>query len=78
MKEPFGSQPEKRKADGVTDALNRLLQNLVLKCAKADGIRDFFHVGMISYGGKVASGFGGMTYARNNRSCVTLVFGAEA
>jgi acetyl-CoA acetyltransferase len=25
----------------------------------------------------VASGFGGMTYARNNRSCVTLVFGAE-
>jgi acetyl-CoA acetyltransferase len=25
-----------------------------------------------------ASGFGGMTYARNNRSCVTLVFGAEA
>ena len=25
-----------------------------------------------------ASGFGGMTYARNNRSCVTLVFGSEA
>lgn len=24
------------------------------------------------------SGFGGMTYARNNRSCVTLVFGSEA
>ena len=44
----------RRKADGVADALNRLLQNLVLKCAKADGIRDFFHVGMISYGGRVA------------------------
>lgn len=25
----------------------------------------------------VASGFGGMTYARNNRSCVSLVFGRE-
>lgn len=25
----------------------------------------------------VASGFGGMTYARNNRSCVTLIFGSE-
>jgi len=25
-----------------------------------------------------ASGFGGMTYARNNRSCVTLVLGSEA
>ena len=34
MLEPFGGQPEKRKADGVADALNRLLQNLVLKCAK--------------------------------------------
>ncbi len=31
-----------------------------------------------SAGISVASGFGGMTYARNNRSCVTLVFGAEA
>ncbi len=59
MLEPFGSQPEKRKADGVADALNRLLQNLVLKCAKADGIRDFFHVGMIRYGGRVESAFGG-------------------
>src|SRR5262249_13195311 len=55
----FGGQPDKRKADGVADALNRLLQNLVLKCAKADGIRDFFHVGIISYGGSVASAFGG-------------------
>jgi hypothetical protein len=59
MREPFGRQPEKSKADGVADALNRLLQNLVLKCAKADGIRDFFHVGMIRYGGSVASAFGG-------------------
>src|SRR5580704_12019739 len=58
MLEPFGAQPEKRKADGVSDALNRLLQNLALKCAKADGIRDFFHVGMIRYGGRVESAFG--------------------
>ncbi len=59
MLESFGAQPEKSKANGVADALNRLLQNLVLKCAKADGIRDFFHVGMISYGGRVVSAFGG-------------------
>jgi uncharacterized protein YegL len=59
MAQPFGGQPDKRKADGVADALNRLLQNLVLKCAKADGIRDFFHVGIISYGGSVTSAFGG-------------------
>src|SRR6516165_12475432 len=59
MLEPFGGQPEKRKPDGVADALNRLLQNIVLKCAKADGLRDFFHVGMVSYGGRVQSAFGG-------------------
>jgi hypothetical protein len=59
MLEPFGGQPEKSKADGVADALNRLLQNLVLKCAKADGIRDFFHVGIVSYGGRVTPAFGG-------------------
>ena len=59
MEQPFAGQADKRKADGVADALNRLLQNLVLKCAKADGIRDFFHVGLIGYGGRVASVFGG-------------------
>jgi hypothetical protein len=50
MDGPFGGQPGKKKSDGVADAINRLLQNLVLKCAKADGIRDYFHVGVIGYG----------------------------
>ncbi len=59
MVEPFGAQADKRKADGVADAINRLLQNIVLKCAKAEGIRDFFHVGMVSYGSRVQSAFGG-------------------
>jgi hypothetical protein len=65
MQEPFGAQPAKRKADGVADALNRLLQNLVLKCTKADGIRDFFHVGMLSYGGRVTPAFGGALAGKN-------------
>jgi hypothetical protein len=59
MLEPFGKQPEKQKAEGVADAINRLLQNLVLKCAKSEGIRDYFHVGAIMYGGHVGSAFGG-------------------
>jgi hypothetical protein len=59
MAEPFGGQPDKAKAEGVADGINRLLQNLVLKCAKADGIRDFFHVGVIGYGGKVDWALGG-------------------
>ena len=59
MNKPFGQQPEKKKAEGVADALNRLLQNLVLKCAKGDGVHDCFHVGVIGYGGRVAWALGG-------------------
>jgi hypothetical protein len=59
MHEPFGAQPGKSKAAGVADALNRLLQNLVIKCAQGAGIRDFFHIGMFSYGGAVQSAFSG-------------------
>jgi hypothetical protein len=59
MAEPFGAQPEKPKAEGVADGINRLLQNLVLKCAKGDGIRDYFHVGVIGYGARVGWALGG-------------------
>src|SRR5947199_5687106 len=54
MAEPFGAQPDKPKAQGVADGINRLLQNLVLKCAKSEGVRDYFHVGVFGYGGRVA------------------------
>jgi hypothetical protein len=59
MADPFGAHPEKPKAEGVADGVNRLLQNLVLKCAKAEGVRDYFHVGVIGYGGRVAWALGG-------------------
>jgi hypothetical protein len=59
MREPFGRQPDKKKAHGLADALNRLLQNLVLKCAKSDGVRDYFYIGLIGYGADVGSTFGG-------------------
>ncbi len=59
MREPFGGQVEKQKAEGVADAINRLLQNLILKCAESDGIRDYFYVGVIGYVGSVVSALGG-------------------
>lgn len=65
MLEPFGGNQEKNKAQGVADAINRLLQNLALKCAKSDGIRDYFHVGVIGYGGsKAAPAFSGTLAGR--------------
>jgi hypothetical protein len=59
MGEPFAGQSGKTKAQGVADGINRLLQNLILKCAKSDGIRDYFHVGVVGYGGRVAWALGG-------------------
>ncbi|HEY7326823.1 MAG TPA: vWA domain-containing protein [Gemmataceae bacterium] len=59
MLKPFVGQPDKKKAEGVADAINRLLQNLILKCAKSDGVRDYFYVSAIGYGGTVGSALGG-------------------
>jgi hypothetical protein len=59
MQEPFGAQPAKQKAEGVAEAINRLLQNIVLKCAKSEGVRDYFHVGIIGYGAQVGPALGG-------------------
>lgn len=48
-----------RKADVVADSLNRLLAELVIRCAKEEGIRNYFHVGVIGYGSGVGSLLGG-------------------
>jgi len=48
------------KADFVADVLNKTLYTLVISCSKADGVRNYFDVGVIAYGGsEVATGFGG-------------------
>ncbi|MBM4067671.1 MAG: VWA domain-containing protein [Planctomycetes bacterium] len=49
----------KKKADGVADAINKLLQTLVLRCSKSEGVRDYYHVGVIGYGKKVGPALGG-------------------
>ncbi|GAC1398506.1 MAG: VWA domain-containing protein [Chloroflexota bacterium] len=60
MDDPFGTgEIRRKKADGVADAINRLLQNLVIKCAKSEGVRDYYDVGVIGYGSKVGPAFSG-------------------
>jgi hypothetical protein len=53
------------KAQAVADAINRLLQDLVIKCAKSEGVRDYYHVGVIGYGGNVAPAFSGALAGRD-------------
>jgi hypothetical protein len=40
-----------------------MLSNLTTKCAKSEGVRDYFHVGIIGYGGNVVPVLAGMTAA---------------
>ncbi|USI27901.1 vWA domain-containing protein [Alteromonas macleodii] len=41
---------ERSKADFVSDVLNRSLVNLITRCTKGDGTRDYFDIGVIGYG----------------------------
>jgi hypothetical protein len=54
----------RRKADIAADALNNLLRNLSLRCARTEGVRDYFYVGIIGYGATVGSAFGGVLTGR--------------
>jgi hypothetical protein len=48
------------KANFLADVLNRSLMELVIRCRKAEGVLNYFDIGVISYSGKgVGPGFGG-------------------
>jgi hypothetical protein len=55
----------KTKAQGVAEAINDLLNDLIIKCSGPDGVRNYFDVGVIGYGEKVESGFTGVPAKRD-------------
>lgn len=55
MNDEFGIDSGKRKSDGTADAINRLLQNIIIRSTKEDGVRRYFDVAIIGYGTKVDS-----------------------
>jgi hypothetical protein len=55
MADGFGKSG-KTKAQGVADAINRLLQTLVFRCAKGGFILDRYYIGAIGYGGELCLG----------------------
>ncbi len=65
MDKPFGGTSGKKKAEGVADAINRLLQALVFRCTKGMEVLDRYHVGVIGYGPQVGPALGGELAGRN-------------
>src|SRR5262245_10548479 len=59
-----GGAGNKKKANVLADSINRLLQALVLRCAKTEGIRNYFHVGVLAYGVHAGPALGGALAGR--------------
>jgi hypothetical protein len=55
---------ERKKSDVVADTVNRFLSELSIKCAKDEGVRDYFEIGVIGYGAAVGPAFGGSLSGR--------------
>ena len=68
MEEPFGSaagESSQKKATALADIVNRLLANIAIRCSKGEGVRDYFHLGVLGYGTQVGSAFGGALSGRD-------------
>ena len=60
MMDPWGAKKgAEGKDQGVADAINGLLRNLVIRSSKAEGVRDYYHIGVIAYGEDVGPALGG-------------------
>jgi len=59
MNAAFGREQGTKKAQGVADAINRLLYDLVLRCTTGENILDRYYIGVIGYGSEIRSGLGG-------------------
>jgi len=55
-----GDDSAQGKEHVVADAINRLLQELAIKCAKEEGVRDYFYVSVIGYGKSVGPALAGV------------------
>lgn len=61
MADPFESEDSiVKKCDGVANAMNRLLQNIAMRCARDEGVMNYFYIGVIGYGAKIGPSFQGL------------------
>lgn len=50
MEDPQGGGGPKSKAANAADAINRLLNNLVIRCSRGNAVSDYFAVSIVAYG----------------------------
>jgi hypothetical protein len=59
MADAYGSDMGTSKSHALADVLNKLIQNLVIKCSRSEAVWDFYSVSIIGYGEKVGPAFAG-------------------
>ena len=61
MNLPMGGPGDESRAEHLTIAINRLLQELVVRCTKSqdEGVREYFDVGVFGYGESFGPALGG-------------------
>jgi len=59
MADALGDNSGRNKAEGVATAVNRIIQELVYRCAKGEHILDRYYIGVIGYGDELSLGFTG-------------------
>ena len=51
MNDPMPRRDGHTKSEALASVINGLLHNLVLRCSKGEEIRDYFHIGLVTYRG---------------------------
>ncbi|MGH2587202.1 MAG: vWA domain-containing protein, partial [Dehalococcoidia bacterium] len=60
MEDPWaGSDGGQSKADALATIINRLFTEIVIKCSKDEGVRNYFDVGVLGYGNDVRPALSG-------------------
>jgi hypothetical protein len=66
MVDPWsGESGNLKKCQAVADAVNKLIANLIIKCTKSQGLRNYFDVGVVGYGANVGSAYTGAFAGRD-------------
>ena len=58
MNDVFGTESGLRKADFVADVVNRTIHDLVIRCTRAEEIRNYYFLSVVGYGDFVGPAFG--------------------
>ncbi|HEX8852925.1 MAG TPA: vWA domain-containing protein [Pyrinomonadaceae bacterium] len=65
MVDPLAGDARRNKAQSVANTINTFLKDLVIMCSKSEGVRDYYHVGVLGYANEQAGpAFGGALSGR--------------